>query len=444
MIKHTWFRSTLAATAVAVVAACSSSNDPETLILAYSNDMNGEIRSCGCAAKDFGGLGRRATFVNMLRDSTGSLLLVDGGDMFGTKLNYGKEKADLTLKSMSLMEYDGIVVGETEFGFGVDFIVRRTQELHTPVVLANLYYGETDTLLFPPSRVVKKGNGIQVGLIGVMSRGIKFPPQVEQGRLRVTDPVEAVLREIEALGDDVDLIVVLAHMQRKAAQALAIAVPEVDLIVHGHEGRAVRRIRKHGNAYVLQVADRGRYLGAATVTLSPDRTIASLTSHVTALDKWLDDDEAVSQLFRAYDMRVAAKEKSNIPPGLFEARLGLKKPFAGSQPCQPCHLEVFDQWSGTPHAHAMEVLLSQSREYDRDCTPCHTTGFYKRGGFESFSVTPDLINVGCEACHGNGHDHVLDPKVKTDADAARTCRGCHTVDQTPDFVFETFWERIKH
>ena len=92
----------------------------------------------------------------------------------------------------------------------------------------------------------------------------------------------------------------------------------------------------------------------------------------------------------------------------------------------------------------MEVLRAQSRDYDRDCIPCHTTGFYKRGGFEGHEVTPDLADVGCEACHGNGHDHVLDPKVKTDPDTRGTCRGCHTVDQTPDFEFETFWERIKH
>ena len=40
---------------------CSEKETPITV--AFSNNMNGEIRSCGCGAHDYGGLGRRATWI---------------------------------------------------------------------------------------------------------------------------------------------------------------------------------------------------------------------------------------------------------------------------------------------------------------------------------------------------------------------------------------------
>jgi predicted CXXCH cytochrome family protein len=57
-------------------------------------------------------------------------------------------------------------------------------------------------------------------------------------------------------------------------------------------------------------------------------------------------------------------------------------------------------------------------------------------------ATPGLTAVQCESCHGNGAAHSRDPKVRTDTQARFVCRECHTVDQTPDFEFESFWAKV--
>lgn len=429
----------------AVVLGCGGGPEKkESLTIAFSNDMLGEIRSCGCAAKDLGGLGRRASYVVTVRDSTENFLALEGGDFFGSELNYGKEKADLTLKAMAWMRYDGVVIGENEFGFGLDYIVKRPRELGVPVIVANLRDAKTDTLLFPPTRELTLPSGLRVGLIGVISRGLKFPPQVDADAIRIEEPISVVERYAKELEGRVDLIVVLAHMPRGLAQAIPQRVLAVDLVVSGHEGKPMRRIRRFGRAFVLQVADRGRYVGVAHAALNEERKISSLVTDVSPLTTAWEDHEAIAKLFRSYDLSVAAKEETNIPAAVFEARAGLKKPFAGSQACEDCHEDIYAQWLTTKHAHAIDVLKEQSRHYDRDCTPCHTTGFYRLGGFENIAVTPELVNVGCESCHGNGHDHVEDTDVPPDGDPVGACRECHTVDQTPDFDFDTYWDRIRH
>lgn len=411
--------------------------------MAFSNDMEGNIRSCGCLTKDYGGLGRRATFVHLVKDTSQNFLLLDGGDFFGTGINYGKQKAEVTMKSMKIMGYHGVVLGEKDFGFGLEHITKRSSEIGLPVLLANLFDAASDTLLFPPKRVVTFPSGLKVALIGVLGNRLELPPQVDPGSVYLTDPVETVRIELESLDDHIDLIVVLAHMSRKEAEALSQQLPSVDLVIGGHQGRRMRQTPRFGNAFVLQAPRNGEYMGLAYCKLNRKRKIETLVSKTEALSERYKDDEMVAKLFAAYDMDIKAQEKARIPTGT-AARKEPEKPFVSFERCRECHEEIVSQWETTKHAHAFDILVAQSREFDRDCTPCHTTGFYKQGGFLSLTSTPDLINVQCESCHGNGNDHSENPEVIPAENASAVCTSCHNSEQSPDFVFEDRWSRIRH
>jgi len=438
-------RSVAALGVASVLAACGRGpSAPPGITIGYSNDMDGAIRSCGCAVHDYGGLGRRATFLDAVRDTVGDFLLLDGGGFFGSNVNYGRLKADLTLESMKSMRYDAIALGEEEFGFGVDYIVERTRELALPVVECNVYDARADTLLFAPHRVVTLSSGLKVGIIGVLGDHLKLPPQVRPGRLRVSSAAAAVRRQVRALADSVDLLAVVGHLRRSEAQRIARQNGDIDLIVHGSEGRPMRRMRPFGNAWLLQLAAKGLYMGIAYAVLDGHGGIRRMEAHQYPLDGRYADAPSVAKLFRAYDLNIAAKEKYNVPVGVLEARRGLRKPFAGVDACRSCHTRITTHWATTQHAHAYATLQEKSRQYNRDCTPCHTTGFYDTGGFVSFAVTPKLVNVQCESCHGNGYDHVADPTQALPKDAAQACQSCHTPQRSPDFRFEKFWPRIEH
>lgn len=421
------------------LAACDSlKGHPRRLAIVYTNDVRGEIRSCGCAVHDLGGLGRRATFMRVFRDTTkADVLLLDAGDFFSASINYGKEKAELAMKSMALMHYDGVVPGENEFGFGIEYFQARVRAAGLPVLASNLYDATADTLLFPASRELKLPSGLRVGLIGVMSDRVRMPPQVLAGSVEVRDPAAAVQAVVDSLRPGVDVVVVMAHMARGETKKFAEALTGVDVIVQGHEGLPMRQVKRWGEPYVLQVSAKGLYVGVAQATLNREKRVRHLTSSVVGLDGAYVDDEAVDKLFMAYDIDIATREKAALPTGVAAT-------FAGADACQGCHASIFERWKGTRHAHAFDVLTSEKREFDRDCTPCHSTGFFKQGGFVNATATPHLSGVQCEACHGNGFAHAKDAKVKTDTAPKSTCRSCHTAEQTPDFEFEKFWARIDH
>lgn len=97
--------------------------------------------------------------------------------------------------------------------------------------------------------------------------------------------------------------------------------------------------------------------------------------------------------------------------------------YEGWKKCGGCHKSEKDSWVETIHAKAMHVLkpgehikekkkakLDPEKDYtkDKDCLPCHTTGYGKKGGYRddmSEEEAKYLLGVGCEECHGAGNQY---------------------------------------
>ena len=103
------------------------------------------------------------------------------------------------------------------------------------------------------------------------------------------------------------------------------------------------------------------------------------------------------------------------------------------------------------------------RDRDPTCVGCHVTGYLRPGGTGDIRVaTARLRDVGCEACHGPGLDHIAEQNVisaraeqnRTDGGtkkptgmqrqvAPSVCLGCHTPDQTGgDFNYPHYLKAI--
>jgi peroxiredoxin len=124
--------------------------------------------------------------------------------------------------------------------------------------------------------------------------------------------------------------------------------------------------------------------------------------------------------------------------------------YVGSQACQPCHAQEYETWSRHPHAHAIAALESKGATRRDDCLRCHTTAFGRPGGFPAGGKPADhahFANVGCEACHGPGGDHVGPDAARVGTIVSLTdkcdscvilqiCGACHDDANDPGFEFE--------
>jgi peroxiredoxin len=83
-----------------------------------------------------------------------------------------------------------------------------------------------------------------------------------------------------------------------------------------------------------------------------------------------------------------------------------KSGFSGNEFCTACHESQHATWLLTKHATAFDTLVRHGAERNGECVGCHVVGFGKSGGYELDQTTPQLENVGCEACHGRGGPHL--------------------------------------
>lgn len=107
--------------------------------------------------------------------------------------------------------------------------------------------------------------------------------------------------------------------------------------------------------------------------------------------------------------------------------------YVGVKKCKMCHIKAFKSWEDTKHAKAFDSL-SDADKKDEAKLKKRTVAFGKPGGFKSVADTPDLVNVGCEACHGPAGKHLAAPmkdKEKKKASIQKpteknVCIGCHS------------------
>ena len=92
--------------------------------------------------------------------------------------------------------------------------------------------------------------------------------------------------------------------------------------------------------------------------------------------------------------------------------------YTGSDTCQACHEEAYNSWKSSKHAGEFKTDQADSQT----CNICHSTGL------TSTNQHPVEKNVGCEACHGPGEEHIssggaVDKIVKNKS--ADICGRCH-------------------
>lgn len=113
--------------------------------------------------------------------------------------------------------------------------------------------------------------------------------------------------------------------------------------------------------------------------------------------------------------------------------------YMGWKPCAQCHEVIAKNWAATKHAKAFDSLKKSGQENVPGCVKCHVTGYEKDGGFIDYELTPEMVGIQCEECHGEGKKHVTEggsaKTIRRSADSDM-CRRCHTPSQDRNFDYQ--------
>jgi len=170
--------------------------------------------------------------------------------------------------------------------------------------------------------------------------------------------------------------------------------------------------------------------------LTADVRPSSYKSQFIAMDISLPDQPTVLEIVNETN-RLVNEAGENTASS--EAVAGITGPigkgFVGWTKCQKCHNKEASAWLNTRHATAFLTLIEKNQQFNLQCVPCHVTGIDNYDPAGALTIPRELQQVGCEACHGPGQNHLSNPTNSTRPVTEQICLSCHTEEQDDNFDF---------
>ena len=304
------------AAAAAMIQGCGEGGKEDrggaesaSVTVLFSSDMLGRIRSCGCTVEDSGGLGRRATYIERVRQGSREVLVLDAGDAFSFDLSFTMKEAELTMESFNLMGVDVFTPGEIEFIFGLPFLQSIEENAEFEIIAANVVESSTGRPIFGKQyTVITLKGGLRVAITGVLDETIKFPAYIDRSTFTV-EPVEPTLKKvIPLMKKDADFLVLISHMGMDRTRDLLVRVKDFDIAVIGHGKPLMKKTEKVGETLLLATGGLGQYLGRIDMELSPSGGMEYGKMRLVPLSDDIEIHHGIREIFSVYGIPITDKE----------------------------------------------------------------------------------------------------------------------------------------
>lgn len=297
----------------------------------FTHDIHSHLDEYVIAGESVGGLARLKTLVEEKRAQQDATILVDGGDFsMGTLYQtiYETQAAELTM--LGYLGFDATTFGNHEFDYRSEGVanmfhaaLQNAQDdpaLTLPhFLIANIDWSKNTsaenqlvrTALedygSTPYIIVERG-GVRFGIFAVM--GEDAEACAPESGIDFDDIISCSKEMVKTLqAENVDIIVCLSHsgtnadVDRSEDEQLALAVPEIDVIVSAHTHTRLEQPIRHGDTYIVSCGEYGQFFGELNLVRRMDGQweIEDYTLHAID-DTTAEDQEIAARLeeYRAY------------------------------------------------------------------------------------------------------------------------------------------------
>jgi hypothetical protein len=346
---------------------------------------------------------------------------------------------------------------------------------------ANVGLYAFDPTLTAPYRIIDK-HGVKIGVTSIIGKSWQPKNDGNTGIL-LGDPIERLKLIVpQMVKEQCKWLILISHATVEETYEISNAFPQFGIIVcadtPSEPPLMTPKLIAEGNParYLIETGEKGKFAIVIGFFGSDYKTVKYQR---VAFDSRYENDRLIVAQMQDYqdNLREELETKglagfgiNPVPPPNFN----LLGKYVGSTKCETCHDFTHDDswsiWRRSEHAKAWEslaVISKPTRIYDPECVSCHVVGWNPEekypylSGFsnEKGNITLDLVNVGCENCHGPGEKHIIAEsgsdetekerlraamRLTTDETGQRLCYSCHDLDNSPNFVFDEYWEKIKH
>ncbi len=476
------------------------------ITVVHTNDLLGEIEPCGCRTNPLGGMIRKANLLKRTHDK--EIIQLDAGDLlFSTdQIPEALKKQSLTqarflLKAMDLTHHDAAVPGEKDFALGVATFQELARGTKVKFIAANLKTKNGKQLLEPHLLLKRKdasGKPVTIAVFGLVGESLQWPSE-----LQARPAIAAAKAEVKALRSQsakVDYVIALTHQGLEQDEALAKAVPGIDVIVGAHTQSFLQEPPVVNHTLLLQSSFRNQYVGMLPLSHPIQVENYKLVGLDPSYNSPAQAPSSMDDLVKTFKTSIAElnsrEEAESARQVSSESSSGVK--YQTFPRCAECHLKQFEFWRKTPHARALAPLIAAKQAQNKECLSCHTVGLGDPKGFtfvtrlaetkqnnqvkampldelhlylksmtEAKSLdTPEnfipsgqgfplrqsfnglsraVTPVQCENCHQPGQDYPFSGTYSKKVDTSQTCLKCHTPERASEWYKgkKPNWELIK-
>jgi len=277
----------------ATTAENESSAEETTLTILQYNDVQ-------TAASQDGNLPRLAHLIDERRAAHDNPTMVfGGGDEVSPHSLSPTSQWQTPIDALNAIEPDAEVIGNHDLDFGFDAVQNFSDESEFPWLMANVVQEESGDPIpgTKPYEVIEK-DGVKVGVIGIADEAIKGKTAVDfaaQG-YEVRDHVETTQQYATQLKEEenVDAVVVLAHVGVPESKEIAEGVDEADAIVVGDDEIEYPPQEVSGTV-VMEAEGRAAHLNEVNLTIQ-DGEVVSWNGRMLDVTEDLPKDEEVSSI----------------------------------------------------------------------------------------------------------------------------------------------------
>lgn len=310
---------------LASIAASSfaADGDIHQVTILGTSDIHGHFMPWDYAADKLnmqGSLSQIATKVKQIREQDKNVILVDAGDTIQGNFveTFKHEAVDPMMLGFNEMNYDVWVLGNHEFDFGLSVLNRSLTQFKGRTLAGNIQRPDGNPFL-PAATIIEK-NGVKIGIIGMdtpMTQVFAEGTNRLEG-MSFTNPTLEVKKVIGQIKNDVDAIVLVAHMgldnendiKDTGVSDIANANPEIDAIVAGHMHTKIDKATVNG-VIITEPDKYGRVLSRIDFQFEEKDGKYTLVhkDSFTYPIKGVDSDSKMETLYAPYHQRL--RENAN-------------------------------------------------------------------------------------------------------------------------------------
>ncbi len=196
-----------------------------------------------------GGYLRRIVAIREERQKDPDLLLFDCGDFSQGSSFYTTFKGDVEVQLMNRMGYDAVTIGNHEFDFGIENMVRLFKMANFPIVCSNYDFGNTELAKLVKPYLIIKRKGIKIGIFAVCPPLEGLVAKANYEPIQYQNPSKCAQRMVDLLKKEkkCDVIICLSHLGWKDSEYpsdhMISETRGIDLVLDGHSHTYFKELR---------------------------------------------------------------------------------------------------------------------------------------------------------------------------------------------------------